>query len=263
MPFDPAAFAQSILSAAAQNGWESDELAPVHDWRRPWFRRHANTPQAPRLYISAGIHGDEPAGCAAALELVRQPEVFRDLNVILIPLLNPTGLAAGTRENTEGIDLNRDYLEPKSEEIRSHLAVLETLGRFDMTLCLHEDWETTGFYFYELNSNDTPGCARQIQDAMAQHLPIEPNALIDGFEATNGIISRNTQFLQIPRPQWAEAFYLAHHHTRLGYTFETPSRAAALEVRAAAQVAGVRAALEFLHAKKIHSPGAPLASLAQ
>lgn len=255
MPFDPTDFAQKILSAAAQNGWESDELSPIHDWRRPWFRLHAARPHAPRLYISAGIHGDEPAGCAAALELVRKPEIFRGLNVILFPLLNPSGLAAGTRENTEGIDLNRDYLNPKSEEIRSHVAVLSTLGRFDLTLCLHEDWEATGFYFYELNATATTGCALEIRKAMSRHLPVEPSTLIDGFEAKEGIISRTAEHLQIPRPDWPEALYLAHHFTKLGYTFETPSRAAEIELRAASHVAGVRATANFLHTSSVFAGG--------
>jgi len=263
MSFDPAQFAQSALSAGSQYDWESHRLCKVGDWERPWFQLHSKSANAPALYISAGIHGDEPAGPFAALELLRQPEIFHGLNVTLFPMLNPSGLAANTRENAAGIDLNRDYRDPKSDEIRSHLATLQTLGQYTMTLCLHEDWEMTGFYFYELNVSGEPACAREIQQAMAQHLPIETRTVIDDFEAKNGIIARTAELLRLPRPQWPEAFYLSHYHTQLGYTFETPSKSAPLEARVAAHVAGVRAAAEFVRSHRPPQLGDPLASLSQ
>lgn len=248
MPFDPAPFTRAALQAATQHGWKTHRLSPVGKWERPWFQRRSGTPRAPHLYLSAGIHGDEPAGPYAALEILKQPELVRGLDVTIFPLLNPAGLAAGTRENADGIDLNRDYRESKSDEIRSHVEALLTLGRFDLSLCLHEDWETTGVYFYELNLTSRPGCSREIQAAMARHLPIEPRAVIDDFEAVNGIIYRNATHLRQERLDWPEAFYLSHHHTELGYTFETPSKAAPLATRVATQVSGIIAAAAYLKA---------------
>jgi murein tripeptide amidase MpaA len=58
----------------------------------------------------------------------------------LCPLLNPVGLAHGTRENAGGLDLNRDYLHPASTEVRAHTAWLQRQPRFDLALILHEDW---------------------------------------------------------------------------------------------------------------------------
>ncbi|PAW76212.1 MAG: hypothetical protein B9S32_15910 [Verrucomicrobia bacterium Tous-C9LFEB] len=263
MSFDPAQFAQSALSAGSQQGWESYRLCKIGEWERPWFQRRTGKTDAPALYISAGIHGDEPAGSYAALELLRHPEIFHGLDVTLFPMLNPAGLAANTRENAAGIDLNRDYRDPKSEEIRSHLATLQTLGQYTMTLCLHEDWEMTGFYFYELNVSGEPACGLEIQRAMAEHLPIETRAVIDDFEAKNGIIARNAELLRLPRPQWPEAFYLSHYHTQLGYTFETPSKAAPLESRVAAHVAGVRAAAHFARTQRLVPPRGTMPSLSQ
>jgi hypothetical protein len=40
-----------------------------------------------------------------------------------------------------GIDLNRDYRNSRSLEIKAHIETLLTLGRFDASMMLHEDYE--------------------------------------------------------------------------------------------------------------------------
>ena len=103
------------------------------------------------IYISSGIHGDEPAGPVALRRLIDEDRWPGDTELILCPCLNPTGLQAKTRENRHGIDLNRDYRDPKSEEVRAHMAWLNQLPRFDLSLVLHEDWEADGYYLYDRN----------------------------------------------------------------------------------------------------------------
>ncbi len=53
------------------------------------------------------IHGDETAGIAVAcaLERISPP----DLDLWILPDLNPDGVAAGTRRNAHGVDLNRNF----------------------------------------------------------------------------------------------------------------------------------------------------------
>jgi murein peptide amidase A len=54
------------------------------------------------------IHGDEPAGIAVAHLLARErPRAGTDLWIV--PDLNPDGVAAGTRGNAHGVDLNRNF----------------------------------------------------------------------------------------------------------------------------------------------------------
>ena len=54
------------------------------------------------------IHGDEPAGIAVAGALARsRPAAGTDLWIV--PDLNPDGVAAGTRGNAHGVDLNRNF----------------------------------------------------------------------------------------------------------------------------------------------------------
>lgn len=63
--------------------------------------------------VFAGIHGDEPAGTEACLELARwadsAPRQLSGYELCLYPECNPSGLRAGTRHSREGLDLNREF----------------------------------------------------------------------------------------------------------------------------------------------------------
>jgi protein MpaA len=61
-----------------------------------------------RILVVGCIHGDEPAGIAVARRLlhVRPP---RGVALWIVPVLNPDGLAAATRQNGRGVDLNRNF----------------------------------------------------------------------------------------------------------------------------------------------------------
>src|SRR5216684_4455946 len=53
------------------------------------------------------IHGNETAGIAIAHALERLSP--RDLDLWIVPDLNPDGVAADTRQNAHGVDLNRNF----------------------------------------------------------------------------------------------------------------------------------------------------------
>jgi hypothetical protein len=235
-PFQPAELAVRLEAAAAAAGFRREEFGRVDGCPLLAFTRRTPGPR-PRIYLSAGIHGDEPAGPLALLALIEAGFFQAQATWFVCPLLNPAGLRAGLRENAAGLDLNRDYRGPKSPEVQAHLAWLQRQPNFDLTLCLHEDWEATGFYLYEQNPDLRPSLAEPMIEAVGRILPIDPSPLIDGREAVGGII-RPTGNLE-EREQWPEAIYLRAHHTRLGYTLETPS---ALELPA--RVAGLRRAVE-------------------
>ncbi len=197
----------------------------------------------PRVYLSAGIHGDEPAPPQALLELLGAGFFDDACSWFLCPVLNPGGLARGTRENPEGLDLNRDYRSRASGEVRSHVAWLERQPPFDLTLCLHEDWEARGFYLYELNPDRRPGLAEPTVAAVRPICPIDEAGVIDGRPARGGIIRPDGDPAR--RDRWPEAIYLHAHHTRLSYTLETPSGRPLAE-RVAALRAAVGAARDAL-----------------
>lgn len=224
---------------AQGDDWHVDALPVRPGLELPAFRRSVVRPRR-RIYISTGIHGDEPSGPLAALELLRDKHWPKDADLWLCPCLNPTGFPLNTRESAEKIDLNRDYRHLRAAEVRAHIAWLEAQPRFDLCFCLHEDWEAHGFYVYELNPDGLPSLARAMVDAVSAVCPIDHSPMIDGRESKGGIIRPNLD--PATRPEWPEAFYLYQHKTRLGYTLETPSDFP-LPVRVAAQVRAVKSAL--------------------
>ena len=75
----------------------------------------ASTPAI--LWIIANIHGNEPSGADAALEIVYEladrddcaaNQILDNAVVVVAPIQNPDGREAGTRGNANGFDLNRD-----------------------------------------------------------------------------------------------------------------------------------------------------------
>lgn len=174
------------------------------------------------------------------LELLRANTWPEHCELMLCPCLNPVGFTQNARENGQGIDLNRDYLHPQSAEVRAHVAWLERQSPFELCLCLHEDWESHGFYVYELNPDGKPSFAEVIVAGVQPVCPIDRSEIIEGREAHGGII-RPTMDPR-SRPQWPEAFWLLTHKTRLSYTLEAPSDFP-LAVRVNALVQGVQSAL--------------------
>ena len=241
--FDPPAFARDAEEAARADGWTVRHLSPAASGPRPWFRRAAKSgPGAPALYLSAGIHGDEISGPFALLELLRQPDFFADVDVAMFPILNPDGLVQNLRHNAGGIDLNRDYRHSKSQEILSHIAALESLGRFAASMMLHEDYEGIGAYLYELNDELRPTLGAEIIAAMGRHVPIDQRPEIEEATAHGGVLSRRDLIAKHgpieERKEWPEAIYLTQYHTRVSYTTETP-KPFPLPARVAAQIAAV------------------------
>jgi len=233
-----------IKTAAQEHGWTSETFHADGDFkwlalrRVPLSTRHS--PPATRLYLSTGIHGDEPAGPLAALRLIHENIWPDHAEIVLLPCLNPVGFANGHRENEQGIDLNRDYLQPRSPEIRAHIAWLEKQAAFDLCLCLHEDWESHGFYLYELNPDNKPSLAEKMIAAAKEVCPIDQSGIIEGREARGGIIRLSLETRT--RSLWPESFWLLQNKTRLSYTLEAPSDFE-IGVRVNALVAATQAAL--------------------
>ena len=244
---DIAAVLGHCTQAAQKAGWQTERIATDHNLDLLAFRRGVSVFHPPhgvlRAYLSTGIHGDEPAGPLAMQRVIEIDNWPPEVELWALPCLNPTGFPLNRRENTAGVDLNRDYRHLETPEIRAHVAWLKHQPAFDLTLCLHEDWEAHGFYVYELNPENRPSLAPAIVDAVATVCPIDYSEMIEGRAASGGIVrpilDPNT------RPQWPEAFWLLQNKTRLSYTLEAPSDFP-LEIRVQALVVATRRALEKL-----------------
>lgn len=211
-----------LKRAAEATGFQVETFGQIDQWPLIAMTRRGNSEQGRHIYLSSGIHGDEPAGPQALLELLQNDSLPREHHYYICPLLNPYGLSNGTRENQAGIDLNRDYRDFKSEEIQRHANwIHQSIQQVDICIHLHEDWESQGFYLYELNFTGGPGYTEVILRATSQHLPTETAEKIDGRAAKDGIIRAET----VPEIEEGhpEAIYLQQKFGGLNYTLETPS----------------------------------------
>lgn len=237
---DITAVLRDIREAALKSGWAFEAVRVAEALELQAWHRESPRP-ARRIYISAGIHGDEPAGPLAARQLMEQASWPSGVELWLCPCLNPTGFPLNRRENAQGIDLNRQYLHLEAPETRAHVQWLERAPQFDVTLCLHEDWESHGFYLYELNPDNRPSHAEEMIRRVAEVCPIDLSTEIEERAAQGGIVRPNIDPLS--RPEWPEAFWLLRNKTRHSYTLEAPSDFP-LATRVDALVTAVRTVLE-------------------
>lgn len=174
----------------------------------------------PSLYLSAGIHGDEPAATEGLVAWCdKRATALASCNVLIFPCLNPWGLKNNDRHDARGRDLNRGYRRRNIEVIAGQKQILR--GRnFDAAVMLHEDFDAHGVYLYEIKG-DRPFWGESLLAAAGRHLPVEPRKKIEGRSARGGLIRRSVS--RNSMPEHPEAFFLRFRHTGRSLTFETPS----------------------------------------
>lgn len=188
-----------------------------------------NVPQK-RIGLFALLHGDEPAGSLALLNLLQtlagDPRLATGYDLVAYPLCNPTGYEDDTRHNRAGVDLNRLFWVGSSQpEVQILEAELRT-ENFEGLIALHADDTSEGLYGYahgrELNESLLVPALR----ASERMIPCNHDPLIDGFRACAGVISDCFKGVLRPPPeQRPQPFEII---------FETPGRASAeLQAQAA------------------------------
>lgn len=225
--FDSEEYLLQVRALAQARGFSCETYLRLSDGSESFVceRKAAATGPSPRIYVSAGIHGDEPAGCLALLQLLRDGDLGDWASWTLFPALNPWGLKNNRRENAAGADLNRDYCLLATEEVRAHVAWLEksvTDQVYDLYLSLHEDWEARGFYLYEIMTLPVPRLAQGILTAVEEELPLDKGPVVDDHILdAPGYIHHRTE-PDLPNG-WPEAIFHCRLQTAYSYTFETPS----------------------------------------
>jgi hypothetical protein len=188
-----------------------------------------------RIGLFAGLHGDEPAGCAAAVrllcELAQNPTRARGYDLVVYPVCNPTGFEDNTRHNRAGFDLNREFWKDSTQpevvilekELRAH--------RFDGLITLHADDTSDGLYGYAHGRVLNEALLQPALRASESVLSRNRAQMIDGFAASEGVIHQCFKgVLTAPPEQRPQPFDLI---------FETPALAPCdLQVRAAVAALG-------------------------
>lgn len=103
----------------------------------------------PRILLLSGMHGNEyESGVLLEQYLIENIDTIP--NFLYIPKVSPSAVAAKTRKNRYGHDINRQFL-PHTKDSEA-LAVMEIVKpyRFDTCIDIHEDPDRTlGFYLYD------------------------------------------------------------------------------------------------------------------
>ena len=194
------------------------------------------------LYLSAGIHGDEPASTEGLLEWAQgNVEVLREMPLLIFPCLNPWGLVRNCRLDAAGNDLNRMFhsdAHPTTEAVRRYGHAY----RFEAALMLHEDYDARGVYLYEHGSDDPWG--EHILEAVEGDISRDLRERIEGRRAVQGVVRPRFSAKRFERMGHPEAVWLFLRGCRRSLTFETPSELS-LRVRVAAQVAAIKRFVEL------------------
>lgn len=217
---DISAVLRDIEKGCLDSGWEKTPVLESQALGIAAYVRRVKLPRT-KVYISSGMHGDEPAGPLALRQMVLDNRWPADVEIWMVPCLNPTAFPLNQRENSAGFDLNRDYKNTQQPEIRAHIAWLNHCPEFEFSVLIHEDWESDGYYLYELNPDRQVSMADSVIKAVRTVCPIQSDGVVDDWHASGGIIRPEVD--PDERPAWPEAIYLTRTKSRLGYTLEAPS----------------------------------------
>jgi predicted deacylase len=114
------ALAVAVLPAVPASARVADEDRPAvvgervigHSVRgraiTAWHLGEPGRPGADRVVLIATMHGNEGAP-RRILETLRDGRPIQGVDLWVVPTYNPDGLAAHTRRNAHGVDLNRNY----------------------------------------------------------------------------------------------------------------------------------------------------------
>jgi hypothetical protein len=186
-----------------------------------------------RLGIFAVVHGDEPAGGWALVDLAAQvlsrPELAAGFELVLYPCCNPVGLARNTRENAGGVDLNREFWRGSTGPEARWLEGELRRQQFDGLVALHADDTSGGLYGFARGRTLAEELLRPALAAASAVLPANRDRVIDGFHAVDGVIfDCYPGVLTAPPEQQPRPFEII---------FETPARSPLSDQRQAAVAA--------------------------
>ena len=206
-------------------------------------------PDKVSVAVAAGIHGDEPASVEAAVRFIEinagNDLLLSDFHFTVFPCNNPTGWERNTRENWQGIDLNRQFATRKpAPEVALIMRGLEHRC-FDLVFEMHEDIDAPGFYLYEIaEAPDYYVGERIIEEVKAMGYPVNHNECIEGIEATGGIIRRKIRLKRFRKTRVPQAIYI--YRTCGGHvlTLEPPASVLPLEDRVKIELTALNITLD-------------------
>lgn len=145
---------------------------------------------AEKIIIVGGIHGNEPESVIFAQALVDHLNAmepgFLTKNLIVVPLLNPDAYAAGTRRNSHGVDINRNFAtldfqvgDPDHKYYGGETAGSEPETRFILNLMEAEKPDLVMMLHTPYNFINSDGDSLGLGPKLAQELGLEYHEAMD------------------------------------------------------------------------------------
>jgi murein peptide amidase A len=169
----------------------------------------SNAPDSIKVLVSAGVHGDEPAGVHALLDFLEKhaSQYLDRFTFVVYPCINPSGFELDTRKTAADVDLNRSFGKVGApEEIRLIEADLRALGhKYAFALDMHEDrpevhsdcvplnggpvrTDADGCYLYESQNNPLARMGQKMIAALPSNIPVCRSGDLYGDHCENGVI---------------------------------------------------------------------------
>ncbi len=234
------------------------------------FRYTAQQKSSPLIYISAGIHGDEPAGVECALRFVELladdkrhnffPFPLNEYNWLISPCDNPYGYERDIRENAAGLDLNRMFETPIQCPETAFIAeslqrtqcsppqnthsnhTTKKRARIELALDLHEDSDSNGFYLWERRTSQCFPIGNAIVNNVAGLCAINREPQIENHHNENGVV---TLLDKVTTKGWTRGRYLAEQVNTRCLILETPTQLD-WETRIAVHLMAVQTAIKHV-----------------
>ncbi len=207
------------------------------------LRYTSTEPDAPLIYISAGIHGDELAGVECAIRLIELLSdgthckysvfPFDRYNWLISPCDNPHGYEHNIRENPDGQDLNRMFGAPNRYPVTAFIAetLLQTQSQhsnnnvgnkatIELSLDLHEDIDSYGFYLWERRTSTCVPIGDIVVQTVAGICPINKVKMVEEHRNENGVI---TLLDNVTTKGWTRGRYLSEKLNARCLILETPT----------------------------------------
>lgn len=195
--FVPQATVSGRDSPTAGKATAAGILGEKTAWATPWYVVKGTEP-GPVVFLTGGVHGNEPAGSHAAEQIRHWP--IRRGRLIVVPKVNTLGLIAETRwfppleKDAAQRDLNRNF--PTSGRELPQSPVAEALWELiesqqpDYVIDLHE-----GFDFHKSNSKSVGSSiifSRTDQRmALAEKMVAAVNATVGNLQRKFELLSRS------------------------------------------------------------------------
>lgn len=145
--YEPEAFEEAVRSFADRYDVVEEARVTYRDTSRPILSVSTRSATATtRLLIVSGIHGNEQAGILSVPEILERFDGDGPVALRVLTPVNAIGAAELSRFNADGYDINRDFIQFRTEEAK---LVRRTFDEFrpDFVLSLHEGPQDAAFMF--------------------------------------------------------------------------------------------------------------------